>query len=143
MDIFVNNPPAQSVQVPVQGYGVQGYGGQAYGGPAYGYPPYGGHHGGGFGFVLLALLGVFLFLRWNRFGHRRRRWAAMMDGRGGPNWGGQKDGLQPGTQEGRDWKPPRMPWMRDNAAEIARERFARGEINADELAAILKGLDAE
>ncbi|MGY2894383.1 hypothetical protein [Deinococcus sp. UYEF24] len=132
MDIFVNNPPAQVQQIPVQGYGA----------PAYGYAPqYGDHHGGGFGFVLLALLGVFLFLRWNRFGGRHRggrRWAAMADGRGG-----QPGAPQATSQEGRDWKPPRMPWMRDSAAEIARERFARGEINADELGAILKGLDAE
>lgn len=129
MDIFVNNPPAQVQQIPIQGYGA----------PAYGYSPqYGDHPGGGLGFVLLALLGVFLFLRWNRFGGRRRRWAAMMDGRGG-----QPGGPQATSQEGRDWKPPRMPWMRDSAAEIARERFARGEINADELGAILKGLDAE
>lgn len=130
MDIFVNNPPAQNAQTyPVQGYAPQGYG---YG-PQYG-AQYGPPHGGGFGFVLLALLGAFLFVRWNRFSGRRRRWAAMTDGR-------NPVGAQ--AQEGRDWKPPRMPWMRDSAAEIARERFARGEINADELGAILKGLDAE
>jgi hypothetical protein len=133
MDIFVNNPPVQSF--PVQGYGA----------PAYGYAPqgYGDHHGGGFGVFALALLGVFLFLRWNRFGGRRswgrhRRWA-MMDGRSGAP--GQPEGASAEGQ--RDWKPPRMPWMRDSAAEIARERFARGEINADELSAILKGLDSE
>jgi len=129
MDIFVNNPPAQNMQTfPVQGYGA----------PAYGYgPQYGPPHGGGFGFVLLALLGAAFFVRWNRFSGRRRRWA--MQGGYGP--AAQQGGPQ--AQEGRDWKPPRMPWMRDGAAEIARERFARGEINADELAAILKGLDAE
>ncbi|WP_424952878.1 hypothetical protein [Deinococcus sp.] len=133
MDVIINNPPAAVQTAPLQGYGVQGYGA-----PAYGYAPqYGEHHGGGFGFVLLALLGVFLFLRWNRFGGRRRRWA-MMDGRGG-----QPGGPQATSQEGQGWKSPRMPWMRDSAAEIARERFARGEINADELGAILKGLEAE
>ncbi len=136
MDIFVNNPPAQSV--PVQSYPIQGYGASAYG-----YFPagYGDHHGGGFGVFALALLGVFLFLRWNRFGGRRfggrhRRWA-MMDGRMGASGG--PEGVT--TEGGRDWKPPRMPWS-DSAAEIARERFAGGEINADELGAILKGLDA-
>ena len=136
MDIFINNPPAQSVQTvqaPAQPYAVQGYAP-----PAYGYPPYGRHDGGGgFGFVLLALLGAFLFLRWNRFGGRRRRWA-MTEGRGPVN--PASGGDQP--QE-RGWKLPRVPWARDNAAEIARERFARGEINADELGVILKGLDAE
>jgi uncharacterized membrane protein len=141
MDIFVNNPPAQSV--PVQSYPVQTVPLQGYGAPAYGYAPngYGGHHGGGFGFVLLALLGVFLFLRWNRFGGRRRRWAVMQGVQGQGNGSGAQQDGQGGP--GRDWKPPRMPWMRDNAAEIARERFAKGEINAEELAAILKGLDAE
>ena len=136
MDIFVNNPPAQSV--PVQSYPIQ-----VYGASAYGYFPagYGDHHGGGFGVFALALLGVFLFLRWNRFGGRRfggrhRRWA-MMDGRMGASGG--PEGVT--TEGGRDWKPPRMPWS-DSAAEIARERFAGGEINADELGAILKGLDA-
>ena len=136
MDIFVNNPPAQ--RVPVQSYPIQGYGASAYG-----YFPagYGDHHGGGFGVFALALLGVFLFLRWNRFGGRRfggrhRRWA-MMDGRMGASGG--PEGVT--TEGGRDWKPPRMPWS-DSAAEIARERFAGGEINADELGAILKGLDA-
>ena len=129
MDIFVNNPPAQIQQIPLQGYGA----------PAYGYAPqYGEHHGGGFGFVLLALLGGFLFLRWNRFGGRLRggpRWAAMTDGRGG-----QPGGPQATSSGGRK---PRVPWMRDSAAEIARERFARGEINVDELGGILKGLEAE
>jgi hypothetical protein len=143
MDIFVNNPPAQSV--PLQSYPVQTVPFQGYGVPAYGYAPngYGGHHGGGFGVVLLALLGAFLFLRWNRFGGRRR-WA-MMQGRGyGPGaQQGSQDGQAGQGASGRDWKPPRMPWMRDNAAEIARERFARGEINAEELATILKGLDAD
>jgi hypothetical protein len=154
MDIFVNNAPAQSVpapqSVPVQGYGpVQGYSSvQGYGAPAYGYGPgpygNGGHHPGGFGFVLLALVAVFLFLRWNRLGGRfsgaRRRRMAMLAG-GGP--GGGQDAAQGASQEGQGWKPPRMPWMRDNAAEIARERFARGEINAEELAVIMKGLDAD
>ena len=142
MDIFVNNPPAQSV--PVQSYPAQSYPVQGYGAPAYGYNPagYGDHHGGGFGVFALALLGVFLFLRWNRFGGRRfggrhRRWA-MMDTRSGAPV--QPEGVSAEGQ--RDWKPPRMPWMRDSAAEIARERFARGEINADELGAILKGLDS-
>jgi hypothetical protein len=130
MDIFVNNPPTQVQQFPLQGYGAPAYGSA---------PQYSEHHGGGFGLVLLALLGGFLVLRWNRFGGRRRRWAAMMDGRAGPAAGGPQ-ATSPG---GRDWKPPRMPWMRDSAAEIARERFARGEINADELGGILKGLDTE
>lgn len=148
MDIFINNPPAQTapaqsvqtVQAPAQSYPAQPYAVQGYAPPAYGgYPPYGRHDGGGgFGFVLLALLGAFLFLRWNRFGGRRRRWA-MMEGRGP---GGQ-DAAGGESQGQRGWKPPRVPWARDNAAEIARERFARGEINADELGAILKGLDAE
>lgn len=135
MDIFINNPPAQTVQIPtvqipsVQ-LPVQGYG----------YAPYSQDHndGDGIGFVLLFLLGAFLFLRWNRFGGRRRRWAMMGGGAGSKN-----EGPQATSQEGRDWKPPRMPWMRDSAAEIARERFARGEINADELGIILKGLDSE
>ena len=135
MDIFINNPPAQSVQIPsIQIPSVQvPFQGSA--GQGYGYAPY-PRHDGGFGFVLLALLGVFLFLRWNRSG-RRRRWAMM----GGP--GVKAEGTQGTSQEGRDWKPPRMPWMRDSAAEIARERFARGEINADELGTILRGLDSE
>ena len=133
MDIFINNPPAQSIQIPSVQVPFQGNSGQGYG-----YAPYPRHDGGGFGFVLLALLGVFLFLRWNRFGGRRRRWAMM-----GGSAGSKNDSAQATSQEGRDWKPPRMPWMRDSAAEIARERFARGEINADELGIILRGLDGE
>lgn len=129
MDIFINNPPAQMVQIPSVQIPAQGYG----------YAPYSQdrNDGGGIGFVLLALLGVFLFLRWNRSG-RRRRWAMM-----GGGAGSRTEGPQATSQEGRDWKPPRMPWMRDSAAEIARERFARGEINADELGLILKGLEGE
>lgn len=138
MDVIINNPPA--AQLPAQGYApVQatpyGYGPVPYG-------PYHDHHGPGFLLPLL-LLGGFLLFRRGR--HTRRRWMA-----GGP--GRMTAGMEPGQDVAAEmrekFRQHRDRFMdaatgQDSALHIARERYAKGEINADEYEALRRTLGGE
>lgn len=143
MDVIINNPPAQSVApgyLPAPNY-VQGYG-PVYGyGPAFG-GPYRDHGGPGFFGVLLLILGGVLLVRFVRM---RGRWEYRRRMRG------VGAGGDAGTASGEDGErePPFEGWGRDfwgrgfsadRAQRIARERFARGEIDAEQYEAIKKGL---
>lgn len=128
MDVIINNP------APAAPYQAQVYT------PAQG--PYAGpytdhhHHGGGFGGFLLLLVGGLLLAR----AVKHKKWkayrAAASDG------GHQKD------WKNQDWKNPFehkfAHWNhegKDAATDIARERYARGEITLEELQVILSTLN--
>jgi len=147
MDVIINNAtPAQITTQPAQTYApVQGmpygYGPQAY-------QPYGHHDGPGFGFFALLGLGIFLVARARR---KRQMWRHRM-GRGGM---GHQQAL---AGAGADWGKPDMDksemadewrenfrrgkqkFFSDGALAIARERYAKGEINADEYQSLTKTL---
>ncbi|MVN87088.1 hypothetical protein GO986_09940 [Deinococcus sp. HMF7620] len=119
MDIFVNNAPAQAVPqtyLPLQGV-------------PYGYGPLSApRHDGPPGFLLVALgIGAFLFLRRRRL-HRF----------GGP---GQMPEEVRHLRE--TFRQGRSRFMTDQAQQIARERYAKGEINADEYEALRRTLSGE
>ncbi|WP_309570248.1 SHOCT domain-containing protein [Deinococcus sp.] len=139
MDVIINNPPA-ATQMPAQSYApVQatpyGYGPMAYG-------PYHDHHGPGFLLPLLLIGGVLLLKRRRFMG---RRWMA-----GGP--GRMNAGMDTGQDmaaEMRDkFRQHRDRFVKgtggqDSALQIARERYAKGEINADEYEALRRTLGGE
>ncbi|WP_412028644.1 hypothetical protein [Deinococcus yunweiensis] len=124
MDVIINNPPA--AQLPAQVYGqVQTM--------PYGYgpmPQYRDHHGPGFLLPLL-LIGGFLFFKRGR--HLRHRWAAD-----GPDTRSEMAAeMREKFRRGRD------RFVNDSAQHIARERYARGEINADEYEALRHTLEGQ
>lgn len=127
MDIFVNNAPAP-VQAPAytQMQGVP-----------YGYGPvYHDHHGGP-GFLLpLLLLGGFLLFKRRRFSRYAMNRSA---GQQPEDFGPEKF-----AQEMRDkFRKGRERFVQDGALDIARERYAKGEINADEYEALRRNLSGE
>lgn len=148
MDVIINNAtPAQITAQPAQTYApIQGmpygYGPQAY-------QPYGHHDGPGFGFFALLGLGIFLVARARR---KRQMWRHRM-GRGG-----MSSGPHSLAGAGADWGKPDMDrsemadewrenfrrgkqkFFSDGALAIARERYAKGEINADEYQNLTKTL---
>ena len=141
MDVIINNAgPSATPQVqyaPIT-QTPQGYG------PGYG--EYQGHHGGP-GFVLpLLLVGGFLFFR-SRNKRRRqmmRRWQMA----GGPAMPGGNANPNPDAPDFVDdirenFKRGRQRFFSDGALNIARERYARGEINEGEYQAIVKALMGE
>ncbi|CAM3813728.1 SHOCT domain-containing protein [Deinococcus frigens] len=141
MDVIINNPAVPQVQYTPLTQTPAGYG------PGYG-PGYGDHHGGP-GFLLpLLLLGGFLFFR----AGGRRRWARRQQMQR-PN---TADGPAP-TSPRDDWhlredpredmrdmfRRGREKFFGDGALGIARERYARGEINADEYENLRRTLGGE
>ncbi|GBF06996.1 hypothetical protein DAERI_110178 [Deinococcus aerius] len=129
MDVIINNatPGATLQMVPQQYVPAPGLGSSA----PYGYGP-GYRHDGGFpGFFLVLLIaGAVVFLR------RRgawRRWA----GAGGPAGGHLGDEVRDTFRRGRS------RFLNDHALDIARERYARGEINADEYETLRRTLSGE
>ncbi|THF68820.1 hypothetical protein E7T06_14760 [Deinococcus sp. Arct2-2] len=151
MDVIINNAtPAQVTAQPAQTYapiqGVPyGYGPQAY-------QQYQDRDGPGFGFFALLGLGIFLFAKARR---KRQMWRHRM-GRNGMGMGGPQQALA-----GADWGKPDMDksemadewrenfrrgkqkFFSDGALSIARERYAKGEINADEYQSLTKTLMGE
>ncbi len=131
MDVIINNP-APTATLPAQGF-TPGYG-PVY--PSGGYAGYGPHwsHGGGSPFLgILFIVGAVLLVR---FALRR---AAFRRGWGGPRWAAARPETQ-GTAEPSF--RPRWPFggPEDSAMQIARERFARGELTAEEFDTIRRGL---
>ncbi|ULH15211.1 hypothetical protein MF271_14835 [Deinococcus sp. KNUC1210] len=155
MDVIINNPPAQT-------YSTQGYAAPA----PYGYAPGYQHHGPGLLLPLL-LLGGFLFWRGKRRHQRRRQrfWAQNMPAAAGAasQPSSQAAQGQQGSSSPDDW---RQNWQQgrerffgggglfgngsvtdrllgDKALDIARERYARGEIDADQYAELQRNLSRE
>lgn len=155
MDVIINNPAAQSVPQVVAPQAVapqyvapapyaQGYG-YAQGYPVYG--PYRDHGGPGlFGVLLLIVGGAALFRAFRR--RQFREWRRRGVGSGG-NAGNADSKADPsGDRGGNGWPGFGFFGERggergaDPALDIARERFARGEIDAEQYEAIKKGLTA-
>ncbi|MFC4637949.1 SHOCT domain-containing protein [Deinococcus hohokamensis] len=122
MDVIINNAtPAQVVpqtytptQLVPQGY--QGYG------------P-GAHHDGGPGFLpLLLVIGAVVFFRQRHL--MNRRWGLAGHG---PMGGEVRDTFRRGRER----------FFADGALEIARERYAKGEIKTDEYEALRRTLAGE
>ncbi|WP_425145325.1 hypothetical protein [Deinococcus sp.] len=154
MDVIINNPAAQTVlpqtySAPAPTYSTQGYAAPA----PYGYAPGYEHHGPGFLLPLLLIGGLVLFLRsrGRQWRNRRRMWAAQGFGPGKPNMpeGGQNAAQQGNEPDwGEQWKRGRERFMGgglfgDKALDIARERYAKGEIDADQYAELQRNLEKE
>lgn len=125
MDVIINNAtPAAPVQVApaLPQYLPQ----QAV---PYGYGPYAfrDHDGPPIGLFVLLGVGALLFFR------RRGRWERRLASAGG----------RPGSSAEDLWQRGRARLLGDRALDIARERYARGEINADEYAALRRDLGGE
>jgi hypothetical protein len=153
MDVIINNAtPAQITAQPAQTYApIQGV---PYGYGPQGYQQYGDHDGPGFGFFALLGLGIFLFAKARR---KRQMWRHRMgrNGMGNGMGGGSQQAL---AGAGADWGKPDMDksdmadewrenfrrgkqkFFSDGALSIARERYAKGEINADEYQQLTKTL---
>ena len=144
MDVIINNAGSSAqplVQVPqVQGgqYPIQsqpapyGYG---YDGPQ--------EHGFGGGFlVIAAVIGGFILLK-----ARRRRALMMQRLGGGPRPFGPGSMGAGGPGQAADWKDTLQRGTErlfgDRALDIARERYARGEIGAEEYGSLQRGLSGE
>lgn len=133
MDVIINNAtPAQVVPQTYTPYqtGPQGFGFQ---GPGYS-PGFHGHDGPGF-FPVLLLIGAVLFFR--------RR----MTGRHVMNRRRELLGHGPSGRVGDDmlgtFRRGRERFFGDGALDIARERYARGEINADEYETLRRTLSGD
>lgn len=129
MDVIINNAiPGTPIQmVPQQYVPAPGYG------APYGYGPYaprGGFHGG---FLVLLILGAVLFLR------RRNRWRRWQEAEGP----GSQAGGHLGDEMRDTFRRGRARFLNDRALDIARERYAKGEINADEYEALRRTLSGE
>ncbi|WP_161881160.1 SHOCT domain-containing protein [Deinococcus alpinitundrae] len=139
MDVIINNPASQpqfaqpQVQYAPLTQTPSGYG------PGYG--EYQGHHGGP-GFLLpLLLIGGFLFFRGR---NKRRRMMQRWQMAGGPATPQDPHAAPDFVDDIREnFRRGRQRFMNDGALGIARERYARGEINADEYQALVKALTGE
>ena len=143
MDVIINNaassalpsvqPLVQAAQYPVQ-YQPAPYGG--YEGPQ--------EHGFGGGFLLVAaVVGGLILLK----ARRRRAWMMQRMGMGGPRPFGPGMGAgQPPHDQG-DWKDTlqrgKDRLFSDRALDIARERYARGEISAEQYGQLQRGLSGQ
>ena len=129
MDVIINNPagPAQlqgQVYAPAQpqfydqGFGYHGH----------------HHHGGGFPFFLLLLIGGLVLAR----KMKRKRWMEYRTAQGAQGVKGDQKDWNP-----RDFFEKKGGWFnkQDSAVEIARERYARGEITLEQLQVIVKTLE--
>ncbi|WP_019586282.1 SHOCT domain-containing protein [Deinococcus apachensis] len=131
MDVIINNATPGAVQMVPQQYVPTP--GVTYAAP-YGYGP-GYRHEGGFPgfFLVLLIIGAVVFLR------RRgawRRWTGA-GGPGGPAGGNLGDDVRDTFRRGR------ARFLNDHALDIARERYAKGEINADEYETLRRTLSGE
>ena len=113
----------------------------------YGYGTSSGHSHGGPGFLLPLLIGGgFLFLRAR---DRRRRWARPQQMHrpttaGGPAVHGPSEDDWSLREDPRNMsRRTREKFFSDGALGIARERYARGEINADEYETLRRTLSGE
>ncbi len=137
MDVIINNPAA-SAQPQLQYAPITqtpyGYG------PGYG--AYQEHHHGGPGVLLpLLLIGGFLFFR---AGARRRRMMRRWQMAGGQNFAAPAQGAPDFVDDIREnFKRGRERFFSDGALNIARERYAKGELNADEYQALVKALGGD
>lgn len=133
MDVIINNPAAPAPQY-FQGQAAPQYP-QGYG------PGYGQEHGGpgGFGLVLLALLGGFVFFR---FGRRRRgmEWRRMARTSGASQGQGSQE-QEDGGSVLDDLRRGRDKFFGDRAMDLARERLAKGEITPEEFGTLKKALE--
>ncbi|MFB9992637.1 hypothetical protein ACFFLM_11725 [Deinococcus oregonensis] len=150
MDVIINNAtPAQITAQPAQTYApIQGV---PYGYGPQGYQQYGDRDGPGFGFFALLGLGIFLFARARR---KRQMWRHRMGrngmGSGGPQqalagasaaWGKPDMDKSDMADEWREnFRRGKQKFFSDGALSIARERYAKGEINADEYQSLTKTL---
>ena len=139
MDVIINNA-TPSATPQVQQYAPITQTPQGYG-PGYG--EYRDHHGGpGFLLPLLLVGGFFLFRGRNK--RRRqmmRRWQMANNGPTMPEDNHDAPDFVDDIRE--NFKRGRQRLFNDGALNIARERYARGEINADEYQAIAKALMGE
>lgn len=133
MDVIIYTPGPQAQSTPM----IQ---------TPYGYGPSSGHPHGGPGFLLpLLIVGGFLFLR---AGDRRRRWARRQMQRptpaGGPAIPEPHEDDWNLREDPRDlFRRTREQFFSDGALGIVRERYARGEINADEYETLRRTLSGE
>lgn len=155
MDVIINNaassaqPMGQAAQYQAAQYPVQSQPapyGNGYEGPQ--------EHGFGGGFLLIAaVVGGFILLK----ARRRRAWMMHRMGMGGPGMaaagmGGPRP-FGPGMGAGQppqgqgDWKDTlqrgRERLFGDGALDIARERYARGEISAEQYGQLQRGLSGQ
>ncbi|GEM45800.1 hypothetical protein [Deinococcus cellulosilyticus] len=128
MDVIINNPAAPA---QLQGQ-VYAPGQPQFYGKGYGHHDH--HHGGGFPFFLLLLIGG-LFLA-KKLKHKR--WMEYRAAQGGQGVKGDHKDWNP-----RDFFEKKAGWWgkQDSAVEIARERYARGEITLEQLQVIVKTLE--
>ncbi|GHF34170.1 uncharacterized protein (TIGR03382 family) [Deinococcus metalli] len=133
MDVIINNPPAATYQTPLpaQGYAPLQATPYGYGPAAYG--PYPHPHGPGFLLPLL-LIGAFVLFRRRRFMARR-----FMAG----DAGAMTANADMAAEMRDKWRRHRDRFVNDSALHIARERYAKGEINADEYEALRRTLSGE
>lgn len=137
MDVIINNPPVAQTPAPVYS--------QMQATP-YGYGPmpqgYQHHHGPGFLLPLLLIGGFVLFKR------RRvmRRFMAGQGGSIGPVGCGPRDGqeLSDMREQMREkFRQGKDRFVNDQALSIARERYAKGEINEGEYETLRRNLSGE
>lgn len=139
MDVIINNPPAAQTYAQVQG-NPYGYGPMPQG---YGYQ----HHGPGLLLPLL-VIGGFVFLKRRRRMMRHDMQAGFMGAGGhrcGPREGQEfKEEFLKGREQMREkFRQGREQFFQDGALGIARERYAKGEINADEYETLRRTLSGE
>ncbi|MEF2277488.1 hypothetical protein V3W47_04195 [Deinococcus sp. YIM 134068] len=126
MDVIINNATPAQVQVAPALPQFVPQQAVPYGPSGYGFRPDNDNDGPGFGLFLLLGVGAVLLFR------RRRRWGPRHASAGGA--AGE-------TKE--FWQRGRARFFSDRALDIARERYARGEINADDYAALRRTLGGE
>ncbi|WP_420597373.1 hypothetical protein [Deinococcus sp.] len=145
MDVIINNA-GPSATPQVQQYAPITQTPNGYG-PGYGEYQNNQDHHGGPGFLLpLLLVGGFFFFRGRNKRRRQmmRRWQmaggqAMPEGNANPN----HDAPDFVDDIRENFKRGRQRLFNDGALNIARERYARGEINEGEYQAIAKALMGE
>ena len=138
MDVIINNPAtttAPQVQYAPITQTPQGYG------PGYGANQNNQDHGGP-GFLLpLVLVGGFLVFRGRNKRRRMGRWQMANNGPATPEGKAAAPDFVDDIRE--NFNRGRQRFFSDGALNIARERYARGEISAEEYQAIANALTGE
>lgn len=128
MDVIINNAvPGTPVQVIPQQYVPQ----QSTPSQPAPFGPGNRSEGGPGGLFLVLILGAVIFLS------RRQLWR---DRRGGPPLSA---GSNPGAEMRDTLRRGRARFLSDHALDLARERYAKGEINADEYETLRRTLSGE